>query len=380
MARVLVVDDEKSIRIVLREFLKKDGHEVHTVEDVPMAFELLEKHRFDVVVTDIIMPRITGIDLLKNIHDKWPDVQVIMITGEPNVNTAVEAVRSGAYDYLSKPVSRDAMRKVVGNAARLKALGDEKKRLEEENRKYREHLEELVEERTSKLSLANEQLKDEVRERKHAEELIKTQLKEKEVLLREVHHRVKNNMQVIQSLFGLQMRQISDERVDKVFSEAQNRIRSMSLVHEMLYKSKDLARIDLNEYLNSLVRGLFQSFRVNSRKIRMEIDCKDLYLDVNTAIPCGLIVNEIVTNSIKHAFPEDRNGRIIINFHPVKGNFELLIGDDGIGIPRDMDFRTSQSLGLHLVKILVEGQLGGEVEMHRENGTEFRIRFGIGEE
>ena len=379
MARVLVVDDEKSIRIVLREFLKKDGHEVQTAEDVPMAFELLEKHSYDVVVTDIIMPRYTGVDLLKKIHEKWPDIQVIMITGEPNVDTAVEAVRSGAYDYLSKPVNREAIRKVVGNAARLKALSDEKTELEKENRKYRERLEELVEERTSELSLANEHLTAEVRERKRAEELVTMRLKEKEVLLREIHHRVKNNMQVIQSLFGLQMRQVSDETVHKVFSEAQNRIMSMALVHEMLYKSKDLAKIDLNDYLNSLTKGLFQSFRVNSRKIGMEIDCKDLYLDINTAIPCGLVVNEIVTNSIKHAFPEERDGRIIISFHAVNGNFELLIRDDGIGIPEDVDFETSESLGLHLVKILVEGQLDGEIELTRGSGTEFRIRFEVNE-
>ena len=379
MARVLVVDDEKSIRIVLREFLRKDGHEVDVAEDVPMAFELLEKHRFDVVVTDIIMPRITGVELLKKIHEKWPDIQVIMITGEPNVNTAVEAVRSGAYDYLAKPVSRDAMIRVVGKAAWLKALSDEKRRLEEENRKHREHLEELVKERTYELSLANEQLKEEIEERKRGEELITTQLKEKEVLLREVHHRVKNNMQVIQSLFGLQARQVSDETVNKVFSEAQNRIMSMALVHEMLYRSKDLTRIDLNDYLNSLVKGLFQSFRVNSRKIGMEIDCKDLYLDINTAIPCGLVVNEIVTNSIKHAFPDEREGRIIISFRSVNGNFDLLIGDDGIGIPGEVNFDTSKTLGLHLIKILVE-QLGGEIELKRQFGTEFRIRFEVKEE
>ena len=213
MSRVLVVDDEKSIRIVLREFLRKDGHEVHVAEDVETAFRFLEDHEFDVVVSDIIMPRITGIDLLRRIHDRWPDIQVIMITGEPNVNTAVEAVRSGAFDYLSKPISRDDMRKVVFNAGRIKALSDEKKRLELENRKHREHLEELVRERTTKLTLANERLLREVDERKRAEELITNQLKEKEILLREIHHREKELKEAYQKLKKTQAHLVQSEKL-----------------------------------------------------------------------------------------------------------------------------------------------------------------------
>ena len=377
MARVLVVDDEKSIRIVLREFLKKEGHEVYVAEDVSRAFELLEKNHFDVVVTDIIMPRITGVDLLKKIHEKWSDIQVIMITGEPNVNTAVEAVRSGAFDYLSKPVSRDAIIKVVSNAARIKTLCDEKKLLEVENRKYREHLEDLVGARTHELTSLNEELKVEIHERKQAEEKIGKQLKEKELLLREVHHRVKNNMQIIQSLLTLQTRKIDDDTVRRLLSDAGNRIRSMSLIHEKLYRSKDFGKIDFSEYLVSLASNLYLSHNVSMNRIGLRMDCANIDLDINTAIPGGLIINELLTNCLKHAFPGNRNGEISIIFRSDgEDGYELIFGDNGVGIPGDFDIGNTESLGLHLVNILVEDQLLGKLTMDVTNGTRFHIGFG----
>ena len=152
MARVLIVDDEENIRITFKEFLESDGHEVHTASQVRKACVLLEKHDFDVVVSDIIMPELKGTELLKMLHRESEGIQVILVTGEPTVDTASEAVRSGAYDYLSKPVSGNYLQKVVANAAKMKALHDEKEQLEKENQKYRKHLEEIVQERTAALS------------------------------------------------------------------------------------------------------------------------------------------------------------------------------------------------------------------------------------
>jgi len=156
MARVLVVDDEKSLRVTLGAFIAEDGHEVRSASDVKQALEMLEARDFDVVVTDIIMPRMNGVELLRKIHERRPDIQVIMITGEPTVETASAAVRTGAFDYLSKPISQDTIQRVVGNAVRLKTLKDEKKDLEKENHRYREHLEELVEARTRELKESEE--------------------------------------------------------------------------------------------------------------------------------------------------------------------------------------------------------------------------------
>jgi len=159
VARILVVDDEESVRLTLRRYLKKDGHEVRTAESVTRALELMVELDFDVIVTDIIMPRLTGMDLLRKIHETSPDIQVVMITGEPTIDTAAEAVRAGASDYLSKPVTGEAIRKVVAKAADAKVLNDEKKRLEEENRRYQKHLEELVEERTEALRESEEKFR-----------------------------------------------------------------------------------------------------------------------------------------------------------------------------------------------------------------------------
>ena len=154
MARVLIVDDEENIRIAFWDFLEQDGHEVHASDNVQDANRLMIEHEFDVVVTDIVMPGLKGTALLQNIQKESKGVQVIMITGEPTVATASEAVRAGAYDYLSKPVNGKDLQKVVANAARVKGLHDEKQRLAKENRKYQERLEHLVEERTAALSEA----------------------------------------------------------------------------------------------------------------------------------------------------------------------------------------------------------------------------------
>ena len=148
MARILVVDDERSVRITLQAFLQEDGHDVVVAEDAGSALSLLEAEDFDVVVTDIVMPRMTGVDLLEAIGAVSPDVQVIIITGEPTVDTASAAVREGAFDYMSKPVTKETIQKRVRNAVKVKYLDDERRRLEEENRRHREELEQLVQERT----------------------------------------------------------------------------------------------------------------------------------------------------------------------------------------------------------------------------------------
>ena len=156
MARILVVDDEKSIRNTLSEFIKEDGHEVLTAQNADQALRLLAEDRLDVVVTDIILPRVTGVDLLNSIHEIESGIQVVMITGEPTVDTAAAAVRAGAFDYLSKPVSRDEIKTVIASAVRVKALADERERLEAENVRHREHLEDEVSKKTQALRASEE--------------------------------------------------------------------------------------------------------------------------------------------------------------------------------------------------------------------------------
>ncbi len=218
-------------------------------------------------------------------------------------------------------------------------------------------------------------------ERKKAEAKLKASLNEKEILLREIHHRVKNNMQIISSLLRQQTVRIKDKEDLDIFKGSQDRINSMALIHEQLYKSDNLMNINFKEYVRHLVHSLFQSFGVTAERIALKISIEDVSLGVDTAIPCGLVINEIVSNSLKHAFPEGRKGEIEISIKKVKteadgeGRYRLYIRDSGIGIPENVNIRKTKSLGLQLVTVLVEHQLRGKIELIRLDGTEFDILF-----
>lgn len=212
-------------------------------------------------------------------------------------------------------------------------------------------------------------------ERKQAEDKIKASLQEKEVMLREIHHRVKNNMQIISSLLRLQASQIKDKKTAEMFEFSQNRIKSMALIHESLYRSKDLARIDFTDYIKKLTTHLLSIYSLKAAQINLRLEVKDIYLDITKAIPCGFIVNELVTNSLLHAFPEKSKGEISIKMNKnINGEYILTIKDTGVGIPRNIVFGKTKTLGMSLVLDLVT-QLGGTIKITREKGTKFVIKF-----
>ncbi len=212
-----------------------------------------------------------------------------------------------------------------------------------------------------------------ITDRRMADERLKASLHEKEVLLKEIHHRVKNNLQVVSSMLNLQSMNIEDPWLNGVFRESQDRVRSMALIHEKLYQSGDLSRIDFNEYVQNLTAYLLRSYG-SGGTIKLNTDVGDILLCVDLAIPCGLIINELVTNSLKYAFPEGRAGTITISMRREDREYTLVIGDDGIGMPDDLDCRKSGSLGLQLVDTLNE-QLEGSIGMSQANGTWFKIKF-----
>lgn len=209
--------------------------------------------------------------------------------------------------------------------------------------------------------------------RQQAEEHLKSSLKEKEVLLKEIHHRVKNNLQIISSLLNLQSGYIQDSQAGEMFKESRNRVKSMALIHERLYQSKDLARIDFAEYVRNLTTHLFRSYGVNTHAVGLKIAVGKILLDIDTAIPCGLIINELVTNSLKYAFPPGVAGEIRIDLHRENnGCLALVVSDNGAGLPPDFDFHNTDSLGLQLVSTLTE-QLEGTIQLERDSGTTFKI-------
>ena len=215
-------------------------------------------------------------------------------------------------------------------------------------------------------------------DRKHVEKQIKTSLEEKEVLLKEIHHRVKNNMQIISSLLNLQSKYVKNKNEIDIFKESQDRVRSMAMIHENLYKSKNIARINFGEYVQKLVYGLFSSYGINPEMIHAHMNLDDILLDIDKAIPCGLILNELVTNSLKHAFPTDENlkekCKLDIILSKNENILKIVVSDNGVGFPENVDFQNTESLGLQLVNALVN-QLNGDIEIEKTNGTKFTIKF-----
>jgi len=216
---------------------------------------------------------------------------------------------------------------------------------------------------------------DDITERRHNEERIHSSLKEKEVLLKEIHHRVKNNLQVISSLLYLQATQIRDRQTANVFKDSQSRVKAMALVHERLYRSSDLARIDFAGYVQDVTHHLLRSYQTSQTNIRLNVDVDPVSFNIDTAIPCALIVNELVSNSMKYAFPNKSDGEIRIRLTQESDDtLNLVISDNGVGFPPDMSLEQTNSLGLQLVYNLTS-QLNGTVEIRNHGGAEVDIRF-----
>ena len=221
------------------------------------------------------------------------------------------------------------------------------------------------------------QAQEELTQRRQAEAHLTASLREKEVLLKEVHHRVKNNMQIVSSLLELQSDVIDDATLLAQFRDSQDRIRSMALVHETLYQSQDLARLDLARYIHTLSAQLVRSYRVDPQRITVQIQVEPVILDIDQAIPCGLILNELLSNAFKYAFPQNRTGAVHVALHAdTAQQAALVVRDNGIGFPDEIDFRHTESLGLQLVAMLTE-QLQGTIALERADGTTFTLTFPV---
>ena len=221
------------------------------------------------------------------------------------------------------------------------------------------------------------QAQEELTQRRQAEAQLTASLREKEVLLKEVHHRVKNNMQIVSSLLELQSDVIDDAALLAQFRDSQDRIRSMALIHETLYQSPDLARLDLAPYIHTLSAQLVQSYNVDPQRITIRIQVEPIVLDIDQAIPCGLILNELLSNAFKYAFPQNHTGEVHVELHTnTAQQAALVVRDNGIGFPDEIDFRHTESLGLQLVAMLTE-QFQGTIALERADGTTFTLTFPV---
>lgn len=403
-ARILIADDSPANLQLLSKILIENGYSVREASDGAAALRLARSESPDLIMLDVMMPLLDGFEtcrFLKSGADTR-DIPVVFMTSLAETSDKIKGFRMGAADYITKPFQ---VEEILARVKTLLALHAMRRRLEARNTQleraneelasvnsalsreiaerklaeealiqYRERLEVLVRERTQELGRANASLKAEIIEREHAEEQVRASLREKEILLKEIHHRVKNNLQIISTLLDLQSEHIEDERSLRYFRDSQDRIRSMALVHEKLYQTRDFISINFGEYLANLARYLFNSYITDPDRISLKLDVAPATLEIDQAIPCGLIVSELVSNSMKYAFPDGRGGEIAVRLR-VEGDsdIELMVRDDGVGLPPGLDFRNTDSLGLQLVTMLVS-QIRGEIEPGNEGGTSFTIR------
>ena len=336
--RILLVDDDPTDRALVTRTLTKGLDDV-IIEEADCREHLttvLNAGVPDVVITDYLLRGLTGLEVIELVRGQSLDTPIVMLTGTGTEEIAIEAMKRGVADYVIKSLT---------HIKRLPAVV--------------EHV----------LARA-----DTERAAKHAEEQIAASLKEKEVLLREIHHRVKNNMQIITSLLRIQTKKITNKAALRVFKECQIRIAAMALIHETLYRSKSFSRIDFDKYTRKLCKNLSRAYSSNAGSRRIIVDICNVSLSIDKAVPVALIITELVSNAFKHAFGEREQGKIRIHMH-ADDEIELVIGDDGVGFPQEIDLGTVETLGLSLVKAMVADQLGGSIQVIREAGTEFIIKF-----
>lgn len=376
--KVLIVDDNPDNLKVMDHILSDPEIRLIKVNSGPDALrELLEDPEdFALIFMDVRMPGLDGFDVASIIRqrEKCSQIPIIFLTAYGTNETGLfKGYSLGAVDFLVKPVPSEILKSKLGVFVDLHKKNKILRVQEELLRRSHEDLEARVRERTAELNRVNEELMVEISERTKAEEALTHSLREKEVLLREIHHRVKNNLQIVSSILNLQGNYITDRKSLEMFADSQSRIKSIALIHELLYQNDDLAQANFGEYLHSLVTNLLRTYKVNSR-VGFEIEADTVFLSLDSAIHCGLIVTELVTNSLKYGFQGREEGTVFVSIKDEGEFYVLSAGDDGVGFPEDFDYRMSDSLGLQLVNTLSE-QIGGRLELEEGSGTRFTLKF-----
>lgn len=349
---ILLVDDDARNLDVLEAILESPDHQLVRTRTADEALLALIAEEFAVIVLDVRMPDVSGYELAQLIKQRkrTQHVPILFLTAYYREDADVlQGYGAGAVDYLSKPVNPLILKSKVGVFVDL----------------FR---------KTRALATMNRAMETEIEERLKQ---LKASLHEKEILLKEIHHRVKNNLQVISSLIDLQADRLADPAVRSLFKDARDRVRSMALVHEKLYQSPDLAHAELGAYIRNVMDELFLAHGATSSKIRLRMELDPVLLPVDMAIPCGLILNELATNSLKHAFVGRESGTIAIELTCLdSGSVRLVFRDDGRGLPAEVDWQAAGSLGLQLIRMLSR-QLHGDLALHNGSGTTFELRFDL---
>jgi two-component sensor histidine kinase len=335
--RVLLVEDSEEDAMLIERSLRKGSFEVEAlrVETRAALLEALDAGGWDVVVSDYNLPGFSGTEALALVRERDEDMPFIVVSGAVGEERAVELMRLGAHDYIMK----DSLMRLAPAVEREVAEAHVR------------------------------------RQRKVDRERIELSLREKEMLLHEIHHRVKNNMQIITSILKLRLRQSDNDFVRELLRDCQSRIHSMALVHEQLYRSDDLSHINIREYLDELAWSTYRSFALSPSHVQLVLSLDDADLNIDTAIPLGLVLNELLSNAFKHAFVGREHGQVTLTLKRGQdGELAVTVADDGVGLPADSEIMTAETFGMHLVFSLVQ-QLSAQMDVEREAGTAVTLRF-----
>src|SRR5665213_1731045 len=352
--RLLQVEDSASDAALTERALTKAGYTVYSerVVNAPQMRTALAKQSWDLIVSDYRLPQFDAKSALSLLHETGHDIPFIVVSGALGEELAVSMMKAGAQDYLLKR-----------NLARL-APAVEREIGDVRARRGRDVAERALNESEERFTAQGATLERQT-----------TLLRQRETLLREIHHRVKNNMQVMSSLLSLQSRVASNPAISRMLEENQNRIQSMALLHEILYQSEDLAVVDFSKYLRRMVDHLFRSYGVDDQKIQLHTALDAVGLELDHALPCGLLISEVVSNSLKHGFPEGRKGEVRIVLRRQSASIvSLVLSDNGVGLPEHLDWTKSRSLGLRLVRVLAQ-QLRANLDVRSQGGTEVSVVF-----
>ncbi len=409
---ILIVDDNPTNLAVIVDYLEESGLNILVSQDGESSLKRAKYAQPGIILLDILMPGIDGYETCRRLKKEpaTKDIPVIFMTALSSTDDKVKGFEVGAVDYVTKPIQPEEvlariklhlqlrfMTQTLARQNELLTLEIEQRkivetrlytinvRLQNEVRdrltaekalhQLNEELEKRVEQRTVELKQSNQLLQQEIGERKQAENKLRNSLQEKEILLKEIYHRVKNNLLVVSSMFELQANCVEDPEIATIFQHSQDRLHSMALVHEQLYRSQNLTELDLGQYIVALIDKLSGSYDISEQGINFLLDTDTIYVNIETAHSCGLIINELAANALEHAFRDRQSGNIWLGLQRDENSQIILqVKDDGVGFPEDFDFINADSLGLKLVRILTR-QIEGEMKISTNNGTCFTITF-----
>ena len=391
---VLIVDDNPNNLEVLSQTLNQYNIQVSVAVNGESAIEQIKYFPPALILLDVVMPEISGFETYNRLKqdDSTKNIPIIFITALSDIENKVKAFSMGAVDYITKPFQQEeviARVKIQLNLCQLNQTLIQQNDYLQCQITAKQKAENTLLKLNNELTQANTNLNLEVTERKNAitdlqqeifqheitEKKLQTALEQKEILLKEIHHRVKNNLVVASSILGFQASYVDHPETLKALQNTQERIKAMALVHEYLYNSSDLENIDFSLYVQNLVNQILYCHDAYSQNINLVLNVAPLLLSIETANPCGLIINELLSNSLEHGFKQNSKGNIYLTLEEkILGQFTLTVKDDGVGFPSDLDFNNSPTLGLELVNTLVE-QLEGKIEIKNNNGAEVIITF-----